>query len=119
MGCDLTARIVAYISVYRYIFLVLSVDGIELRTSWSAFGHLRGVYGHCLGMSVNVRSGNKAFDSRARLCLAVETDRTPLKLAMDALITLDGNFCEVTDEQRDLRCLRYRMSVIWERRRRG
>lgn len=57
-------------------------------------------------MSVNVRSGDKAFDSRARLCLAVETDRTPLKLAIDALITLEGNFCEVTDEQRDLRCLR-------------
>lgn len=101
------------------MFLVLSVDGMQLRTSEDGFGHFLGVYGHCLGMSVNVRSGNKAFESRARLCLAVETDRTPLKLEIDALITLDGNFCEVTDEQRDLRCLRYRMSVIWERRRRG
>ena len=31
-------------------------------------------------MSINVRSGDRAFDSRVRLCLAVETDRTPLKL---------------------------------------
>ena len=87
------------------MFLVLSVDGMQLRTFEDGFGHFRGVSGHCLGMSVNVRSGNKAFDSKARLCLAVETDRTPLKLEIDALITLDGNFCEVTDEQRDLRCL--------------
>ena len=101
------------------MFLVLSVNGMQLRTSENGFGHFQDISGHCLGMSVNVRSGNKAFDSRACLCLAVETDRTPLKLAMDALITLDGNFCKVTDEQRDLRCLRYRTSVIWERRRRG
>lgn len=70
-------------------------------------------------MSVNVRSGDRAFDSRARLCLAVETDRTPLKLAMDASMTSGGSSCESTDEQRDLRCLRYRMSVILASLRQG
>lgn len=48
----------------------------------------------------------KTFVFNACLCLAVEEDKTPLKLAIDSVMTSDDNFCESTEEQRDLRCLR-------------